>query len=321
MNKKLLAVILACFICAALLTGCKKDPPETPEEPLPTSEQTPAPAPMPAPAPVPEPAPPESPIPAPSTNNSTQLTRTEGRIILATATSAVDSGLLAYILPTFTAETGWGVDIASVGAGAALQMGRDGDADVLLVNSRPDEDKFIADGCGDKRYDVMYNDYVVVGPDNGFLSQGDDIEATFKTIIESFLGFVSRGDDSGAHKKEMSIWGALGINPEGNPLYLSIGQGMAVTLGITKELNIHTLVDRATWLKFADKGDLTIICEGHADLLNHYSVIPVSASVSEDVNAEGGQAFADWITGPSGQGLIAQYGVGEFSQPLFTPAA
>ena len=245
----------------------------------------------------------------------------KGKIILSTTTSTEDSGLLAYILPQFTAETGWEVDVIAVGTGAALQMGRDGEADVLLVHSRPDEDKFIAEGYGEKRYDVMYNDYVVVGPKGGAISHNSDIGDTFGKIAGGGLTFVSRGDDSGTHKKETGIWASLGIDPEANDGYVSSGQGMGATLGMAKEMEGYTLSDRATWLNYADKGSLEIVCEGHSDLFNPYGVIPVSASVNEGINEEGGKAFADWITGKSGQDLISKFGVEEFGQPLFIPDA
>jgi len=245
----------------------------------------------------------------------------KGKIILSTTTSTEDSGLLAFILPVFTAETGWEVDTVAVGSGAALQMGRDGQADVLLVHSRPDEDKFVEDGYAEKRYDVMYNDYVIVGPKDGTIAYNQSVEETFRTIAESSSVFVSRGDDSGTHKKELGIWKLLDIVPESNAAYISVGQGMGATLGMAKEMNAYTLSDRATWLSYADKGDLEIICEKSADLLNPYGVIPVSASVSDKINTEGGQAFADWITGPSAQERIAVFGADEFGQPLFIPDA
>jgi len=317
MNKRLLVVILVFVICAALLIGFNRNVPEAPVEPVETPVQTPVAITPPAPTSAPEPPPsPASPTPTP-----VQPVRTIGRIILSTTSSADDNGLLGYILPVFTAETGWEVDVVAVDTGTALQMGRAGAIDVLLVQSRPDEDKFVEDGYGDERYDVMYNNYVLVGPKNGLLAYNDDIEASFKTIIETGLGFVSRGDDSDAYRKEMSIWGAIDVAPAGNALYLSIGQGMNTTLGVAKELNIYTLSDRATWLRHVNKGELEIICEGHPTLFNPFGVIPVSGSVSEEINTEGGQAFADWIISPAAQELIAQYGAEQYGQPLFFPNA
>ena len=245
----------------------------------------------------------------------------KGKIILATTTSTEDSGLLAYVLPVFTAETGWEVDTIAVGSGAALQMGRDGQADVLLVHSRPDEDQFVEDGYADERFDVMYNDYVIVGPKDGPIAYNENVGETFAQIAESEISFVSRGDDSGTHKKELSIWKILETDPADNAAYVSVGQGMGATLGMAKEMNAFTLCDRATWLSYADKGDLEIICEKSADLLNPYGVIPVSASVNEKINTEGGQAFVDWIISESTQALIATFGVETYGQPLFLPDA
>ncbi len=245
----------------------------------------------------------------------------KGKIILATTTSTQDSGLLEYILPVFTKDTGWEVDTIAVGTGAAIQMGRDGEADVLLVHSRADEDKFVEDGCADRRYDVMYNDYVVVGPASGAVAHNEDVDQTFRTIAESSLPFVSRGDDSGTHKKELKIWKGLQIDPANNAAYVSAGQGMGATLGMAKEMNAYTLSDRATWLSYQDKGDMAIVCEKSANLLNPYGVIPVSQRVSDKINTEGGQAFADWITGKSAQELIATFGVEQYGEPLFIPDA
>lgn len=243
----------------------------------------------------------------------------KGKIILSTTTSTQDSGLLDYILPVFTAETGWTVDPIAVGTGAAIQMGRDGQADVLLVHSRADEDKFVADGCGGPRYDVMYNDFIIVGPKDGPIACNNDADQTFKTIADSKLPFVSRGDKSGTNSKELAIWKAVGVDPTTNHAYISSGQGMGATLGMANEKKAYTLSDRATWLTYADKGDLTIVCEKSANLLNPYGVIPVAASMGDKINTEGGKAFADWITSPPTQNLIATYGVAKYGQELFIP--
>lgn len=250
-----------------------------------------------------------------------KIVEPKGKIILSTTTSTEDSGLLAYILPVFTSETGWEVDTIAVGTGAALQMGRDGEADVLLVHSRADEDKFVEEGYGTKRYDVMYNDYVIVGVNDGAIAYNNDVAQTFTDIADKNLSFISRGDDSGTHKKELSIWKKLSIEPESFSAYVSAGQGMGATLGMAAEMNAFTLSDRATWLTFTDKGDLEIICEKSEDLLNFYGVIPVTQIDSSKINTEGGQAFADWITSTSAQELISTFGVSEFGQPLFTPNA
>lgn len=257
----------------------------------------------------------------PSTEPEASLVPAKGKIILSTTTSTEDSGLLAYILPVFTEETGWEVDTIAVGTGAAIQMGRDGEADVLLVHSRPDEDKFVEEGFAVARYDVMYNDYVIVGPAGGEITYNEDVDATFTSILNSSLPFVSRGDDSGTHKKELSIWNGLGFDPTTNSAYVSAGQGMGATLGMAAEMGAYTLADRATWLTYDDKAGLEIVCEKSAGLLNPYGVIPVSASVGEHINTEGGQAFADWIISGTTQELISTFGVEEFGQPLFIPNA
>ena len=308
MIKKLSYILLVCVVCAVLLAGCKKTTPESPEAPASDTTLTDTPLQI------------EPTVGAPPADATEPSTLIIGKIILASTTSAEDSGLLAFILPEFTAETGWDVEVVSVGDDTALQMGRDGEADVLLLHSRQDEDKFVEDGYAARRYDVMRNDFVVVGPDDGSIAYNNDIKKTLKAINDEGLGFVAMESGSGTHKKEMSIWNSIDIDPEGNALYLSIGQGMGATLRITKELNIYTLSDRATWLSFSEKGNLSIICEGDPELDNPYGLIPVSASVNEHVNAEGGQAFADWITSTEGKEYITKFGAGEYDQPLFIPA-
>lgn len=305
MSKKLFAAVLCLAVISLLFAGCNSGgagssaAPESSAAPSSEVQSSSAPA--------------SEPEPSSATP--------KGKIILSTTTSTEDSGLLGYILPVFTAETGWEVDTIAVGTGAALQMGRDGEADVLLVHSRPDEDKFVEEGFAEKRYDVMYNDYVVVGPKDGMIEHNADIKLTFETIAAQGFPFVSRGDDSGTHKKELGIWKSLDIDPESNSGYVSAGQGMGATLGMTAEMKAYTLSDRATWLSFADKGDLIIVCEKVPELLNPYGVIPVSASVSDKINTEGGQAFADWITSKPAQDLIATFGLEEYGEPLFIPDA
>jgi len=294
----------------APLAGCKSKP---------SDPQPPIPSPTPTPTSVFEPEQPSEILPTPIVSG--QKAPILGKIILATTTSTDDSGLLEFILPLFTSEIGWEVDVIAVGTGAALQMGRDGEADVLLVHSRPDEDKFIEDGYAAMRYDVMYNDYIIVGPESGSIEHNDNVEKTFKTIVEKGLDFISRGDDSGTHKKEMSIWEKIKLNPEKNAGYVSAGQGMGATLGMAKEMNAYTLADRATWLSYEDVGELVIVCEGDEQLHNPYGVIPVSASVNDKINTVGAQAFVDWITSPSGQALIALFGIDKYGQLLFVPSA
>jgi len=238
-------------------------------------------------------------------------------ITLATTTSTYDSGLLDFILPVFIAETGVGIRVISVGTGAAMQLGRDGEADVLLVHARAQEDRFVAEGYARRRDDVMYNDFVIVGPSGGAISHNQDVEGTFMTILNQNLPFVSRGDDSGTHMRELQIWNSLGVNPADNSNYIEVGQGMGATLGMTVEMNAFTLSDRATWLAYPDVGNLVIVCEGSELLLNPYGVMVV-ASTRRPVEA---QVFVDWIRSPLTQQLIESFGVEEFGQPLFFPDA
>ena len=255
----------------------------------------------------------------------TQAETTTGTITLATTTSTEDSGLLDFILPSFTEETGWDIIVIPVGTGAALQLGRDGEADVLLVHARAQEDQFVADGYAERRHDVMYNDFVVVGPSSGVINHNNDARQTFVDIHNYNLPFVSRGDNSGTHIMELFIWDVVGIEPwytvgievEMNDNYLSVGQGMGATLGMAVELDAFTLTDRATWLAYPNVGNLVIVCEGDELLLNPYGVIVVSSTE----HPEGAQAFIDWITGPATQQLISVFGVEEFGQPLFFPQA
>ena len=239
-------------------------------------------------------------------------------IILATTTSTYDSGLLGYILPVFTAETGWRVDVVSVGTGAALQMGRDGQADVLLVHAKEQELRFVTEGHGLERFDVMYNDFIVVGP-RAPITHNENINQTFRTIMQRNLPFVSRGDNSGTHTMELGIWRNTGITPNFSN-YLSVGQGMGATLQMANEMLAYTLTDRATWLKQRNM-NLVIVCEKDAVLLNHYGVIAVNPTKSRRINTQGALDFINWILSPSAQELIGNYGKEEFGESLFTPNA
>jgi tungstate transport system substrate-binding protein len=245
----------------------------------------------------------------------------KGKIILSTTTSTQDSGLLDYILPVFTKEIGWTVDVVSVGTGAALQMGRDGQADVLLVHSMAQEIQFVTDGHGLRRFDVMYNDYVVVGPRTP-IAHNDNINQTFNTIANQKLPFVSRGDNSGTHTMELNLWKGINIapNPANDSWYVSVGQGMGATLQMSNEMRAYTLADRATWLK-QQNSSLVIVCEKANDLLNFYGVIAVNPAKNASINAQGAQDFVNWIISPSTQQLIGGYGKAEFGDSLFTPNA
>lgn len=252
--------------------------------------------------------------PAPAPENS--------EIILSTTTSTQDSGLLDFLLPIFTEDTGYEVKTIAVGTGKALQMGRDGEADVLLVHAKDDELKFVEEGDGTERHDVMYNDFVLVGPKDdplGLKEQSpNDILAALKTIAEQETTFVSRGDDSGTHKKELNIWKAADIEPAGD-WYLSAGSGMADVLKIADEKQGYTITDRATYLSMKADLELDIIVEGDENLFNQYGVIPVNPEKGETINNDGAVAFMNWLLSEKGQSLIEEYGVEEYGEPLFIP--
>ena len=244
-------------------------------------------------------------------------------IRLSTTTSTQDSGLLNILLPIFTRETGWRIESVAVGTGAALRMGRDGDADVVLVHAREMEEKFIEDGFGVRRFDVMYNDFLVVGPNLTVIPYNNDINLTFSEIASRNLPFVSRGDNSGTHVMENSLWRELGINPAALENYTSVGQGMGATLQMTYELGAYTLTDRATWLTLTRLGRINLlsVCEGDPSLLNYYGVIAVNPAKHPRVNAKGSEAFIEWLLKDSTQRIIGEYGVAEFGAALFTPYA
>lgn len=255
--------------------------------------------------------------------------KTGGRIILSTTTSTQDSGLLDYILPVFEEETGIEVDVVAVGTGKALQMGKDGDADILLVHAKESEEEFVAEGYGKERQDVMYNDFILVGLKDDPLklkeNSPNNILEGLKNIADNETIFVSRGDDSGTHKKELSIWKEAEIEPAGE-WYLEAGAGMGDVLKITDEKEGYTITDRATYLSMRDTLDLDIIIEGDENLFNQYGIIPVNPEKFDDkvkdrINEEGAQIFMDWLLSEDIQNLIGEYGVEEFGMPLFVPNA
>lgn len=241
------------------------------------------------------------------------------RLILATTTSTYDSGLLDYILPDFESTYHVEVDVVAVGTGQAIALGESGDADVLLVHARALEDAFVETGNGLIRYDVMYNDFVIVGPqdDPAGVAGMSDVTSALQQIAQSESTFVSRGDNSGTHVKEQSIWAAAEIEPEGG-WYNSVGQGMGATLTIADELQGYALSDRATYLARVEEGLLLpILVEGDPLLFNPYGVIPVNPATHPNINAEAGQTFAHWLTSLSTQELIASFEVN--GNLLFTP--
>lgn len=238
-------------------------------------------------------------------------------ILLSTTTSTEDSGLLDYILPAFIEKTGIEVKVVAVGTGKALQMGRDGEADVLLVHAKSSEIEFVQEGHGAERFDVMYNDFILVGPEP---LQYETIGDTLVGIMKNDKIFVSRGDDSGTHKKEMSIWATEGITPEGK-WYLSAGKGMGDVLLMASELRGYALTDRATYLSMKDKLELEIVFEADALLLNEYGVIAVNPQKNDQINSNGANKFIDWILSTETQALIGEFGKELYGEPLFFPNA
>ncbi len=241
------------------------------------------------------------------------------RLILATTTSTADSGLLDYLLPGFDSEYNAEVQVVAVGTGQSLAIGRNGDADVLLVHDRPAEDAFVADGYGVNRQDVMYNDFVLVGPksDPAGIKGMTDAAVAFAKIAETGSVFCSRGDNSGTHSKELAIWAATGGTPEGD-WYLSLGQGMGDTLTVTNEKLGYTLADRGTWLSRMDSLDLEILVEGDPVLFNPYGVIAINPDKWPNVEAEMASNFIEWLTSVETQQKILDY-KHESGQSLFIP--
>ena len=244
-----------------------------------------------------------------------------GRLVLATTTSTRDSGLLDVILPDFEAQTGIPVDVIAVGTGQSLKLGEDGNADVVLVHARALEDAFMEAGHGVRREDVMYNDFVIVGPesDPAGIAGMTDATAAIAKIAEAQAPFVSRGDGSGTEVKEHEVWAAAGIEPSGD-WYISAGQGMGAVLTMANEQQAYTLSDRATYLARTLEGtDLVILVEGDPLLFNPYGVIAVNPEINPAIQADLANQFIDWLISVPTQEIISKYGVEEFGQPLFVP--
>jgi len=242
-------------------------------------------------------------------------------LILATTTSTDDSGLLDYLLPDFEAQYQVTVDVIAVGTGQALTLGEDGNADVLLVHARAREDAFMDAGHGVRREDVMYNDFVIVGPPNdpaGIKGMSDAAQA-LGMIAEAGAPFVSRGDDSGTHSKEKAIWAKAGHEPAGD-WYISAGQGMGAVLTMADEQQAYTLSDRATYLARTLEGtELVIVVEGDPILFNPYGAIAVNPDKGAQIKNELANVFIDWLISLPTQEMIGRFGVEEFGTPLFTP--
>lgn len=248
----------------------------------------------------------------------------KGELMMATTTSTADTGLLDYLAPIFKEDTGWELKWDAVGTGEALKMGENGDVDIVLVHAKASEEEFVKNGFGVERFPVMYNDFIVVGPEEP-VKATDDIKAAFTQITEEKLTFVSRGDDSGTDKKEKKIWEALEIDPATNENYIESGQGMGATLTMADEKKAYCLTDRGTYLKMKKDADvpleLEIVCEGADDLLNQYGVIAVNPEKYPEVNNEGANDFIEWICSEDVQKMIGEYGVEDYGQALFTPNA
>ena len=243
-------------------------------------------------------------------------------IILATTTSTQDSGLLDVLLPIFEEQTDYVVKTVAVGTGQALKMGEEGNADVLLVHAPASEIEFMENGYGVDRLLVMHNDFVIVGPqdDPAQIQTAPSVYDAFGKIAAAQISFVSRGDDSGTHKKELAIWKHDKLEPSGD-WYLESGQGMGATLKIASEKDAYTLTDRATYLANLEILDLVILLEGDPQLLNVYHVMAVNPEKWPNVNREGAAAFSEFLVSEQGQAIIAEFGLVEFGQPLFFPDA
>jgi len=241
-------------------------------------------------------------------------------IRLATTTSTENSGMLAHLLPAFEWDTGYRTHVIAVGTGKALRMGRDGDVDVVLVHAPAAEQAFVDAGYGVRRHEVMFNDFVIVGPTDDPAGVGDGRSASdaLARIARTPGVFVSRGDDSGTHKKELSLWKEAGVTPSGT-WYLETGQGMGKVLQMAGELTAYTLTDRGTWLAYRDKSPLRVVYQGDSGLYNPYGIIAVSPAHYPDINHSGARALIEWITSPTGQRLIGRYTVS--GSQLFTPSA
>ncbi|HXK33608.1 MAG TPA: substrate-binding domain-containing protein [Dehalococcoidia bacterium] len=249
-------------------------------------------------------------------------TKTSGNIILSTTTSTQDSGLLDELVPLFEEETGYSVQVIAVGSGQAIEMGMRGDADVVLVHSPVAEREFVASGNGIGRALVMHNDFILVGPESdpaGALAQ-ETLDDVLRAIAQTGAPFVSRGDDSGTHALERSLWEGVAIDPTGESWYEETGQGMGATLQVASQRRAYTITDRATYLAQRDNLDLEILYQGEQKLLNYYHVILVNPDV-HDVNALGARAFAEFLVRPDIQARIGQFGVEEYGEPLFFPDA
>jgi len=247
----------------------------------------------------------------------------ERSITVASTTSTEQSGLFGHLLPRFTAASGIAVKVVAVGTGQALDIGRRGDADVVFVHDKVAEEKFLAEGFGVKRFDVMYNDFVVIGPkaDPARITGSKDVAESLRKIAEAKAAFVSRGDRSGTHEAELRLWKVAGVDLAAakGDWYREIGQGMGAALNMASSSNAYLISDRGTWLAFKNRGELAILTEGDKRLFNQYGVMLVNPAKHSGVKASDGQAFIDWLISVAGQAAISDYKVGG-EQLFFTNA-
>ena len=343
MSKRVLSLLTVLIIIAGMLAACAQPAPAPTQAP---AAQAPAPtavpptaAPEPTKAPEPTAVPPTAvpPTQAPEPTKAPEATQAPqvhdpARLILATTTSTADSGLLDFILPDFEKLTNSKVDVIAVGSGQAIEIGTKGDADVLLVHSRKAEDKFVADGFAKERFDVMYNDFIVIGPkdDPAKIAGMGTSKDAFKAIMDASAPFASRGDKSGTHTKELSVWSSAAITPTKEMAwYNSLGQGMGDTLLFSNEKGAYTLADRGTYLAMQEKlPNLTILVGGQnlaenkdKALLNPYGVLAVNPEKHPNVNADLAQKFVTWLLSVDTQKTIGGYGADKFGQPLFYPSS
>lgn len=247
----------------------------------------------------------------------------ETSILVQSTTSTQNTGLYEYLLPRFTAKTGIGVNVVAVGTGQAIKNAMNGDGDVLLVHDKPAEEKFVAEGYGVKRFDLMYNDFIVVGPssDPAGIAGMKDTRAALKKLAGKMSLFASRGDNSGTHSKELSLWKGAGVDPAAasGTWYRETGAGMGATLNTAVGMGAYALTDRGTWISFKNKGNYRIVIEGDPELFNQYGVIMVNPAKFPNVKAKQGQAFIDWLLSEEGQAAIAGFKIE--GQQLFFPNA
>lgn len=248
------------------------------------------------------------------------IAQAQERLLLQSTTSTQNSGFYDYILPHFEAETGIDVQVVAVGTGRAIRNAQNGDGDVLLVHARAAEEAFVAGGYGVERFDLMYNDFVILGPvdDPAGLLDAQNLQEALARILHAKQTFVSRGDDSGTHRKELEFWENYGLDPSVTR-YLETGSGMGATIRMAVELQAYTISDRATWIAFQDQRDGRIVFEGDPPLNNQYGIIVVNPDLHDHINIKAANRFQDWILGETGQRLIAEFRVA--GQQLFFPNA